>query len=188
MQIVLASASPRRREICALLGLEADIVPASAEPPFDPALSPEENALITARAKAEEVAALRGTAVPVLGADTSVIVDIDGAPVALGKPENEADAKRMLALLQGRDHRVLTGVWVCGCGRKDGYVSEAKVRFAPMTDDEIDDYVQTGECMDKAGAYAVQGRCLRYIDGIDGDFYTVMGLPAASLWRFLKEF
>lgn len=112
MQIVLASASPRRREICALLGLDAEIIPAAAEPPFDPARSPEENALITARAKAREVAQSRGTAVPVLGADTSVIVDIDGAPVALGKPESEADAKRMLSLLQGRDHRVLTGVWV----------------------------------------------------------------------------
>lgn len=188
MHIVLASASPRRKEICALLGLTADICPAAAEEPFDPAKSPEDNALITARAKAREVAAIRGTDVPVLGADTSVILDDDGKSVALGKPVDEDDAKRMLSLLQGRTHRVLTGVWVCGKDKEDGFVSQAIVRFAPMTDEEIAAYVQTGEPMDKAGAYGIQGRCLRYIDGIDGDFYTVMGLPAASLWRFLQQF
>ncbi|MBR5134980.1 MAG: septum formation protein Maf [Clostridia bacterium] len=188
MTIVLASASPRRKDICALLGLTATICPAAAEEPFDPALSPEENALATARAKAREVAALKGTAVPVLGADTSVILDDENGSIALGKPVDEADAKRMLSLLQGRSHRVLTGVWVCGADREDGFVSEAIVRFAPMTDAEIADYVATGEPMDKAGAYGIQGRCLRYIDGIDGDFYTVMGLPSASLWRFLRQF
>lgn len=188
MNIILASASPRRKDICALLGLEAEICPAAAEEPFDPARSPEDNALITARAKAREIAALRGVAVPVLGADTSVILDDGDTSVALGKPVDEADAKRMLSLLQGRSHRVLTGVWVCGKDKEDGFVSEATVRFAPMTEDEIDAYVQTGEPMDKAGAYGIQGKCLRYIDGIDGDFYTVMGLPAASLWRFLQQF
>lgn len=189
MNIILASASPRRKEICALLGLEAEICPAAAEEPFDPARSPEDNALITARAKAREVADARGTDIPVLGADTSVILDDDeGHSIALGKPVDEDDAKRMLSMLQGRSHRVLTGVWVCGKDGEDGFVSEAKVRFAPMTADEIDAYVQTREPMDKAGAYGIQGRCLRYIDGIEGDFYTVMGLPSASLWRFLQRF
>lgn len=188
MNIVLASASPRRKEICALLGLTADICPAAAEEPFDPAKTPEENALATARAKAREVAALRGTDIPVLGADTSVIVDDENGSIALGKPVDEADARRMLALLQGRSHRVLTGVWVCGKDKEDGFVSEAHVQFAPMTEEEIASYVATGEPMDKAGAYGIQGRCLRYIDGIHGDFYTVMGLPAASLWRFLQQF
>lgn len=188
MHIILASASPRRREICGLLGIDTQIIPASAEPPFDERLTVEENALAVARAKAQEVAALHGTAIPVLGADTSVILDTENGAVALGKPTDEADAKRMLSLLQGREHRVLTGVWVCGKAREDGFVSQARVRFAPMTDAEIDAYVATGESMDKAGAYAVQGRCLRHIDGIDGDFYTVMGLPSASLWRFLQGF
>lgn len=189
MNIVLASASPRRREICQLLGLTATILPAATELPFDEALSVEDNALAVARAKAEEIAREVGTAVPVLGADTSVILDgDDGTATALGKPVDEDDAKRMLRLLQGREHRVLTGVWVCGKDRSDGYVSQATVRFAPMTKQDIDDYVKTGESLDKAGAYAVQGRGLRYIDGINGDFYTVMGLPAASLWRFLQDF
>lgn len=188
MHIVLASASPRRREICDLLGIETTIVPASTELPFDERLTAEENALAVARAKAREVAAVKGTAIPVLGADTSVIPDGERGSAALGKPTDEADARRMLSLLQGREHRVLTGVWVCGRDREDGFVSQARVRFAPMTDTEIAAYVATGEPMDKAGAYAVQGRCLRYIDGIDGDFYTVMGLPSAALWRFLQAF
>ena len=188
MHILLASASPRRREICELLGLSFEVCPAAAEPPFDPALSVEDNALAVARAKAREIAALKGTAVPVLGADTSVILDTADGAVALGKPQDEADARRMLSALQGREHRVLTGVWVCGDTREDGFVAQARVRFAPMSAEEIDDYIATGESMDKAGAYAVQGRCLRYIDGIDGDFYTVMGLPSAALWRFLRQF
>jgi len=188
MRILLASASPRRREICQLLGIDFEVLPAAAELPFDPTLSAEDNALTVARAKAREVAAQRGTDVPVLGADTSVILDTEGGAVALGKPVDEADAFRMLKALQGRTHRVLTSVWVCGNDREDGFVDAAYVRFAPMTDDEIRAYIATGECMDKAGAYAVQGRCLRYINGIDGDFYTVMGLPSASLWRFLQQF
>lgn len=187
MNILLASASPRRREICELLGLSITVIPASAEPPFDPAKTPEDNALETARAKAREVALAHGTAVPVLGADTSVILDTEDGPVALGKPTDEADARRMLSLLQGRSHRVLTGVWVCTDRKEDGFVAEATVHFAPMTADEIAAYVATGEPMDKAGAYGIQGRCLRYIDGIEGDFYTVMGLPAAALWRFLQD-
>ncbi len=188
MKILLASASPRRREICELLGLTFEVCPAAAELPFDNTLTPEENALAVARAKAREIAASHGTSVPVLGADTSVILDTPTGSVALGKPVDEADAVRMLSALQGREHRVLTGVWVCGDTHEDGFVAQATVRFAPMTAEEIAAYVATGEPMDKAGAYAVQGKALRYIDGIDGDFYTVMGLPAASLWRFLQVF
>ena len=188
MQLILASASPRRKEICDLLGITTTVLPAATELPYDPSLTPEENALAIARAKAEEIAAVHGCAIPVLGSDTSVILDTADGAVALGKPVDEADAFRMLSALQGRTHRVLTGVWVCGKSHSDGFVSQAVVRFAPMSEDEIRAYIATGECMDKAGSYAVQGRCLRYIDGIDGDFYTVMGLPSASLWRFLQQF
>ncbi len=189
MQLILASASPRRREICDLLGLTVTVCPAAAEPPFDPMLSAEDNALAVARAKAQEIAGKHGTALPVLGADTSVILDhADGSYEALGKPVDRADAIAMLRRLSGREHRVLTGVWVCGADREDGFVAQATVRFAPMSDAEIENYVDTKEPMDKAGSYGIQGRCARYIDGIDGDFYTVMGLPAASLWRFLQSF
>jgi len=188
MDIVLASASPRRREICDLLGIGTTVCPAKAEPDFDPSLSAEDNALIVARAKAQEVAATLGTDRPVLGADTAVILDDADGYTALGKPADRADAIAMLRRLSGREHRVLTGVWVCGKDREDGFVASATVRFAPMTDADIEAYVDTGEPMDKAGGYAIQGRCARYIDGLDGDFYTVMGLPAASLWRFLQSF
>lgn len=187
MNLILASASPRRREICALLGIDTVVHPASAEPPFDPAVSAEENALITARAKAREVAALYPDAL-VLGADTSVILDTADGYEALGKPQDEEDAKRMLSRLQGRSHRVLTGVWACKGDREDGFVSGAAVHFAPMTNEEIADYVASKDPLDKAGSYGIQGPCLRYINGIEGDYYTVMGLPAASLWRFLQDF
>lgn len=188
MHIVLASASPRRREICDLLGIETDILPASSELPFDPALSAEENAIAVAREKAREIAAVKGTAIPVLGADTSVILDTDNGTVALGKPQDDKDAFQMLRSLQGRRHRVLTGVWVCANGREDGFCDQAFVTFAPMSDDDIRDYIATGECFDKAGSYAVQGHGCRYIEKIDGDFYTVMGLPSHKLWRFLQDF
>ncbi len=188
MDIILASASPRRKEICELLGLTAYIHPARNEPAFDPALSVEENALAVARAKAREVKAAVSTSLPVLGSDTSVILDEETGAVALGKPVDEEDAKAMLRRLQGRTHRVLTSVWVCGKNFEDGYVDQTWVRFSPMSEQDIEDYVACGESMDKAGAYAIQGRCLRYIDGIDGDYYTVMGLPSSSLWRFLQQF
>lgn len=188
MTIVLASASPRRREICDLLGITYTVCPAASELDFDPALSAEENVLATARAKAREVAQKRGASVPVLGADTAVILDENGGYEALGKPRDEDDAKAMLRRLSGRDHRVLTGVWVCADGKEDGFVSAATVRFAPMTDEEIDAYVQTKDPLDKAGSYGIQGPCAKHIEGIVGDFYTVMGLPAAALWQFLKHF
>ncbi len=188
MRIVLASASPRRREICELLGIETDILPASSELPFDPALSVEENALAVAREKAREIAALKGTSIPVLGADTSVILDTDEGTVALGKPRDEEDAFQMLSALQGRRHRVITSVWVCGNDHEDGFFDQTFVTFAPMSDDDIRAYIATGECFDKAGSYAVQGHGCRYIENIDGDFYTVMGLPSHTLWRFLQDF
>ncbi|MBE6764129.1 MAG: septum formation protein Maf [Ruminococcaceae bacterium] len=188
MQLILASASPRRREICGLLGIDIEVMPAAAEPPFDPALSVEDNALAVSRAKAREVASRLTTDLPILGADTSVILDTENGATVLGKPRDEEDAFRMLQALQGRSHRVITGVWVCQGERENGFVDQATVHFAPMTDEEIRAYIATGESMDKAGAYAVQGRCLRHINGIEGDFYTVMGLPSASLWRFLCDF
>lgn len=180
--IVLASASPRRREICELLGLEFEVIPAHGEPLPDTKIPTEEAVLRVARAKAEEVAA----ACPgrmVVGADT--VVEADGR--VLGKPADEEDARRMLRLLQGRTHRVLTGVWVCTPEGGDGFTEAAKVEFYPMDEADIDEYLATGEPMDKAGAYGIQGRGMRYIRGIHGDFYTVMGLPGARLLRFLPR-
>ena len=94
----------------------------------------------------------------------------------------------MLRRLQGASHTVVTGVWVCARGRADGFAEEARVTFYPMDDAEIADYIATGEPMDKAGAYGIQGFGMRYIRGMEGDFYTVMGLPGARLRRFLQSF
>ena len=180
--IVLASASPRRREICDLLGLTYTVCPAQTELPADPSLSPEQAILQVARGKAEEVAARDPNAI-VLGADTAVVVD----DMILGKPRNTEEAADMLRMLSGRSHRVITAVWVCGGGIDDGFADAADVTFYPMTDAQIAEYVATGEPMDKAGAYAVQGYGARHIRGINGDFYTVMGLPAGRLYRFLNR-
>ncbi len=182
MTFVLASASPRRREICDLLGLTYTVCPAQSELPADLALSPEQAILQVARGKAEEVAAQYPDSI-VLGADTAVVVD----DTILGKPQDADEAAAMLRRIAGRTHRVITGVWVCGGGIDDGFADVAEVAFYPMTDRDIAEYVATGEPMDKAGAYAVQGIGARYIRGIHGDFYTVMGLPCGRLHHFLSD-
>ncbi len=180
--IILASASPRRREICELLGLTFTVLPAQTELSPDPALSVEDAIVQVARGKAEEIAALH-PAQAVLGADTAVVLD----GTVLGKPADRDDAKRMLRALSGRTHRVVTGVWLCDGGQGDGFADVAEVTFLPLTDDEIDGYVATGEPLDKAGAYGIQGYGARFIEKLNGDFYTVMGLPSGRLYRFLKE-
>ncbi len=180
--MILASASPRRREICDLLGLSYTVVPAQNELPADPSLSPEDAVLRVARGKAEEIAARYPNEL-VLGADTAVVVDES----ILGKPTDTEDAKAMLRRLSGRSHRVITAVWLCDGARSEGFADVATVTFLPMTEDEIADYVASGEPMDKAGAYAIQGRGMRHIQGINGDFYTVMGLPSGRLYEVLKK-
>ncbi len=179
--LILASASPRRREICDLLGWTYTVCPATTELPADTTLTPEDAILRVARGKAEEVAATEPNAW-VLGADTAVVVD----DRLLGKPQDEAEAAAMLRLLSGRTHRVVTAVWVSGPEMNTGFADSAEVTFYPMSEPDIAAYVATGEPMDKAGAYAVQGLGARYIRGICGDFFTVMGLPAGRLYQFMQ--
>ena len=180
--LILASHAPPRREIYTQLGIPFTVCPATEEAPFDPTLPPAEAVLAIARSKAEAVAAAHAGET-VLGSDTVVAVDGD----ILGKPQNEADAAAMLRRLSGRTHQVLTGVWVVNeDGVGDGFTDVAAVTFAPMSDADIAEYIATKEPMDKAGAYGVQGIGARYVAGIEGDFYTVMGLPAAT-WRFLRD-
>ena len=183
---ILASASPRRQELLTKLGIPFVVEPARQEPPVDSALPPEQAVLAVARAKAEEVACRHPDSV-VLGADTAVILPEQGGEAALGKPRDAAQAAEMLRRLSGRSHRVLTAVWLCTAAGGDGFCDAAAVSFYPMTEAEIAAYVATGEPMDKAGAYAIQGAGMRFIRGIEGDFYTVMGLPAARLWHFAAE-
>lgn len=192
-RILLASASPRRQEILTLLGVPFDAMPASGEAEIDPVLPLEQAVLKVARGKAEEVAAAHPGRT-VIGADTVVAV---GGQV-LGKPRDKWQAHEMLKMLQGRTHKVVTAVWVISpdtahnsAGGPNtsgkGFADRTCVEFYPMTDDEIDEYIATGDPMDKAGGYGIQGRGLRYIRSVNGDFYTVMGLPAAHLWHFLCD-
>ncbi len=180
--IILASASPRRREICDLLGITYTVQPAKTELPTRTDLPPEQAVLHVARSKAEEVAAHHPDKV-VLGADTVVAIENE----LLGKPRNAEEAAAMLRRLCAKKHRVITAVWVCDGERSEGFSDTADVEFMPMSEEEITDYVQSGEPMDKAGAYAIQGKGMRYIRGINGDFYTVMGLPSGRLYSFLKK-
>ena len=182
---ILASASPRRREICELAAIPVEIIPApdGAEPEADVSLTPQQAVLAVARAKAEAVAAKYPDRT-VIGADTTVW--LDGEP--LGKPLDAADAAAMLRRLAGRAHQVVTAVWVCSPARCDGFADTAEVTFFPLSEREIADYVATGDPLDKAGAYGIQGPGMVCIDKLNGDFYTVMGLSGAKLKRFLQTF
>lgn len=184
--LVLASASPRRRELLAQAGYSFEVHPAHI--PEDPKPGEEPIAYVTrlAREKAEVVfrelsAAGQNTTqvaaedLVVLGADTTVTLDDH----ILGKPENAADAARMLRLLSGRTHRVITGVALVSAGTADVAAEATAVRFLTLSEAEIADYIATGEPMDKAGAYAIQGRAARWIPRIEGCYFNVVGLPLA---------
>ena len=187
-KIVLASASPRRREILALGGVPFEVCPAADEsaPAY---LPPEELVLALARSKASQVAAQFANRV-ILGADTMVVLDGE----MLGKPASPAGAVEILMRLQGREHQVMTGVWLIRTNsvsetvKEEGFTDVVRVKFFPMTREEAEEYVASGEPMDKAGAYGIQGYGMRFVEGICGDFYTVMGLPSGRLLRFLHEF
>jgi septum formation protein len=175
--LVLASQSPRRSEILRQAGIPFMVRVASVDESPLPEETPEDYVRRIAERKAMAVPARADDTV--LGADTTVVVE----GVMLGKPADPADARRMLGLLAGRRHDVLTGICL---KRGDQTVRDhaiTAVWFAPMTDCEIDDYVATGEPMDKAGGYAIQGRASRFVERIDGCYFNVVGLPVALVYR-----
>lgn len=182
MEIILASGSPRRRELLGLCCPDFRVEVSGADERVDEVLSPEELVARLAEKKAAEVAARFPEAV-VIGSDT--VVELDGE--ILGKPHDPDEAASMLRRLSGREHRVHTAVQILSPLGSRSLVSTAEVSFAPMTDREIDWYVSTGEPMDKAGAYGIQGYACRYIIGIRGDYYTVMGLPVQQLYCALRD-
>lgn len=185
MSIILASQSPRRRELLAQMGVpQFEVVPALGEEIASPGLSSAQLVEVLSRQKAEEVAVQAGPDDVVIAADT--VVAVDGA--VLGKPRDPADAARMLSLLSGRAHTVYTGVTVRR-GTFSRTAHEAtQVRFRPLTQSEISAYIATGEPMDKAGAYGVQGLGALLVERLDGDFFNVMGLPVLRLSRMLERF
>lgn len=182
MRLVLASASPRRAELLRAAGFDFEVDPADVDERVVAGESPREHVLRLARAKAAAAAARHPDAA-VVGADT--VVAVDGA--ILGKPSDPADARRMLRLLSGRSHDVHTGVAVIYRGVLAEAAEVSAVRFTPLTEEEIDWYVASGEPDDKAGAYAIQGLAARFVDRIEGSYGTVVGLPIHLVHRLLKE-
>lgn len=180
--IVLASASPRRRELLRNAGIDFEIQPANIpEEPFADE-APIAFAERMAREKARVVLA-RDSSRAVLAADTVVSL----GRLILGKPVDTDDAMRMLELLSGQRHLVTTAVCLVANGFEDVRSENTAVDFAPLTADDVRNYVRTGEPMDKAGAYAIQGLASRWITKIEGDYHNVVGLPVDLVWRMLRE-
>ncbi|MCM1064606.1 MAG: Maf family protein [Eubacterium sp.] len=192
MKIILASASPRRKELLGQIGLHFEVLTSHVEERIS-SVRPDEVVEELSCQKAEAVREIIcGTvkeALLIIGADT--VVALDGA--ILGKPQDERDAFQMLERLQGREHQVFTGVTLlyrpAGAAEwtKKRFHEQTRVHFYPMTEQEISMYVSTGDPLDKAGAYGIQGFCARYIRGIEGDYDNVVGLPVGRLYQEIKE-
>ncbi len=183
MELILASASPRRTELLRYITTAFEIVPSCEEELVDELLDCHELVMELARSKACSVLKEHPHSL-VIGSDT--VVAVDGR--ILGKPRDYADACDMLRLLSGRGHEVYTGVCLAAKGRTEQFYSRTEVFFYPLTDEDIIRYVDTGEPFDKAGAYGIQGYGSLLCKRIEGDFFTVMGLPVALLSRKLELF
>lgn len=198
-QIILASQSPRRKELLEQIGLEFEICPAKGEEIITKSI-PEEVVMELSKQKAEEIAAMVSTFgeehkdittpsdILVIGADT--VVAYDGK--ILGKPVDEADAKRTLTMLSGNTHSVFTGVTLVlidksGRAGELVFYEKTDVKMHEMTEAEIDRYIASGEPMDKAGSYGIQGKGAIYIEKIDGDYNNVVGLPITRIYQELKK-
>jgi len=180
--LILASGSPRRRELLAQAGYEFEVRAAEIDEGLHDGEDPIGYVTRLAREKAAAVFGLlrdRDSSLVVLGADTTVAVDGAGDHGILGKPSDAADAARMLRMLSGRTHRVITGVSVATAERTVTAAEVTMVEFLTLSEAEIADYVATAEPMDKAGAYAIQGRAARWIPRIQGCYFNVVGLPIA---------
>jgi len=178
LKLILASKSPRRAELLTAAGIEFCVSSAGIDETPRGGESPREYVLRLAEEKARAV-----DGELVLAADTTVVLDGE----IMGKPEDAADATRMLRTLSGKRHEVLTGVALKRDGAIDSGVASTAVWFAPLTDDEIAAYVASGEPMDKAGSYGIQGLASKFIDRIDGSYSNVVGLPVALVWRMLTS-
>lgn len=198
-QIILASQSPRRKELLEQIGLEFEICPAKGEEIITKTI-PEEVVMELSKQKAEEVAAMVSSFgenhkeittpsdILVIGADT--VVAYDGK--ILGKPKDEADAKAMLTMLSGNTHSVFTGVTLVlidksGRAGELVFYEKTDVKMHAMSEAEIERYIATGEPMDKAGSYGIQGKCAIYVEKIDGDYNNVVGLPITRIYQELKK-
>ena len=181
MELILASQSPRRRELLGLLNMPFTVRVADIDETMDPNKSAQSEVARVSAAKAQAVPRRAGDIV--IAADTIVV--LDGA--ILGKPTDQAHAKAMLTMLSGRTHQVMTGVTVLKDGQMLTHTEITDVTFRALTERQIDRYVATGEPMDKAGAYGIQGGAAVFTEGLKGDYYNVMGLPVCRLLQMLQS-
>jgi septum formation protein len=179
-RVILASQSPRRRDLLSLVGIAHDVQPADIDESYRPGETPRQHAERLARGKATAIDAPEAV---VIGSDTIVVVDGD----VLGKPRDRAHAAQMLRRLSGRSHVVMTGVAVSWRGRTVSGVEETGVTFRQLDDAAIERYIDTGEPMDKAGAYGIQGYGATIVARVDGDYFAVMGLALNLLVRLCGE-
>ena len=182
MRVILASASPRRRDLLTMIGIAHEVIPADVDETYGPEEVPRAHAERLAREKASVLAARAPDAV-IIAADTIVVVDGD----VLGKPRDADEAARMLRRLAGRTHTVFTAVAVASGAKILSGVEEVGVTFRPLDDATITSYVATGEPMDKAGAYGIQGYGAAIVERIDGDYFAVMGLAIGRMLALLRE-
>lgn len=172
MQVILASASPRRLALLQQIGIEATVCPADFDEVSGSAVQAEDVVLANAVGKCQAVVKIKGDSLPVIAADTVVVAE----GVILGKPQDAEDAFEMLKQLSGKTHKVLTGIAVSYAGEMLAEVCETKVVFRELSDEEIKNYVATGEPLDKAGAYGIQGKGAVLVEKIDGCYNNVVGL------------
>ncbi len=182
-KIILASSSPRRRELLTLADIKYSLCIKNVDETVPDGLTPEEGAEYTAEQKTLPVAQSNPDAV-VIGADTVVVLDGE----IFGKPRDDDDALRMLSRLSGKEHKVITGVCLTSGDNRFKFHETSIVKFYKLDRDEILRYIKTGECADKAGAYGIQGKGALLVERIDGDYFNVVGLPIARLVRELRRF
>jgi septum formation protein len=181
-KVILASSSPRRRELLNLIGIAHEVRPANLDESMRPRETPRRHAERLARDKATAIAT-RDPDLITIAADTIVVINRK----VLGKPADKEDAARMLGMLSGREHTVITAVAVSRGKKLRSAIEEVKVKFRRLREDEIDAYVSTGEPMDKAGAYGIQGFGATIVERVEGDYFAVMGLPLVRLIGLMRD-
>ena len=182
LKVILASGSPRRRQLLELIGIEHEVSPSNVDEKMRPRETPRRYAERLAREKASTVAT-RNPDTLTIAADTIVVVNRK----VLEKPVDDDDARRMLSMLSGREHTVITAVSVARGRKLRSAVEEVKVKFRRLRVDEIDAYIATREPMDKAGAYGIQGYGATIVECVNGDYFAVMGLPLARLVMLMRD-
>jgi septum formation protein len=181
-RVVLASGSPRRHQLLNLIGIEHEVNPANIDETMRPREAPGRHAERLAREKASSVA-VRDPDLITIGADTVVVINRK----VLGKPADMNDAARMLGMLSGREHTVITAVAVARGRKLRSAIEEVRVKFRRLREDEIEAYIATGEPMDKAGAYGIQGFGATIVERVEGDYFAVMGLPLVRLIALMRD-